>query len=89
MRIFAFEETFILVLMLMMMFIGVGGFNINTYRNNRYIFGNDNMISSKFLSYDVKNYHQLIQYPTRVTCSTLTLIDHILTSILQEFPENM
>ena len=46
-------------------------------------------ISSKFLSHDVKNYHQfctmhglkqLTQSLTRVTCSTSTLIDHILTS---------
>ena len=46
-------------------------------------------ISSKFLSHNVKNYHQfctmhglkqLTQSPTRVTYSTSTLIDHILTS---------
>ena len=46
--------------------------------------------SSKFLSHDVKNYHQfctkpdlkqLTQSPTHVTCSTLSLIDHILTSV--------
>ena len=59
------------------------------YHNNRYIVRDDNTISSKFLSHDVKNCHQfctmhglnqLIQSPTRVTCSTSTLIDHILTS---------
>ena len=64
-------------------------FNINMYHNNRYIVRDDNTISSKFLSHDIKNYHQfctmhglkqLIQSPTRVTCSTSTLIDHILTS---------
>ena len=64
-------------------------FNMNMYRNNRYIVRDDNTISSKFLSHDIKNYHQfctihclkqLIQSPTRVTCSTSTLIDHILTS---------
>ena len=55
-------------------------FNVNMYHNNRYIVR------------DVESYHQfctmhglkqLIQSPispTRVTCSTLTLIDHILTS---------
>ena len=46
--------------------------------------------SPKFLSHDVKNYHQfytkpdvkqLTQSPTRVTCNTLGLIDHILTSV--------
>ena len=59
------------------------------YHNNRYIVPNDNTISSKFLSNDIKSYHQfctmrglkqLIQSRTRVTCSTSTLIDHILTS---------
>ena len=59
------------------------------YHNNRYIVCDDNMISLKFLSPDVKNYHQfcmmhglkqLIQSLTRVTCSLSTLIDHILTS---------
>ena len=67
----------------------LGDFNINMYHNNGYIVRNDNTISSKFLSHDIKNYHQfctmhglkqLIQSPTRVTCSTSTLIDHILTS---------
>ena len=67
----------------------LGDFNVNMYHNNRYIVRDDNTISSKFLSHDVKNYHQfctmhdlkqLIQSPTRVTCSTSTLIDHILTS---------
>ena len=64
-------------------------FNINMYHNNRYIVCDDNTISSKFLSHDIKNYHrfctmhglkQLIQSPSHVTCSTSTLIDHILTS---------
>ena len=64
-------------------------FNINMYHNNRYIVCDDNTISSKFLSHDIKNYHQfctmhglkqLIQSPTRVTCSTSTLIDHILSA---------
>ena len=59
------------------------------YHNNRYIVSDDNTISSKFPSHDVKNYHhfctihglkQLIQALTRVTCSTSTLIDHTLTS---------
>ena len=68
----------------------LGDFNINMYHNNRYIVHGDNTISSKLLPHDVKNYHQfcmmhdlkqLIQSPTRVTCSTSTLIDHILTSV--------
>ena len=55
-----------------------------------------NTISSKFLSHDVKNYYQfcsmhglkqLIQSPTRVTCSTSTLIDYILTSPPSRFSQ--
>ena len=64
----------------------LGDFNINIYQNNKYIVHNDNTISSKFRSSDIKNCHQfwtihglkqLIKSPTRVTCSTSTLIDHI------------
>ena len=67
----------------------LGDFNVNMYHNNRCIVRDDNTISSKFLSHDVKNYRQfctmhglkqLIQSLTRVTCSTSTLIDPILTS---------
>ena len=67
----------------------LGDFNINMYHNNRYIVHDDNTISSKFLFHNFKNYHQfckinglkqLVQSATCVTCSTSTLIDHILTS---------
>ena len=76
----------------------LGDFNITMYHNNRYIVHDDNTISSKFLSHDVKNYHQfctmhglkqLIQSPTRVTYSTSTLIDHILKVSFQEFPKKV
>ena len=36
-----------------------GDFNIHIYHNNKYIVRDDNMISPKFLSHDVKNYHQI------------------------------
>ena len=36
----------------------LGDFNVNMYYNNRYIVCDDSTISSKFLSQDVKNYHQ-------------------------------
>ena len=64
-------------------------FNINIYRNNKWIVRDDYTISSKFFSLDINNYHQfcakqglkqLIKSPTRVNCSTVTLIDHILPS---------
>ena len=61
------------------------------YQNNKHIVPDDSTISLKFLSSDVKNYQQfftmhglkqLIKSPTRVTCSTSTLIDDILASFL-------
>ena len=67
----------------------LGDFNINMHQNNKYIVPDDNTISSKCLSSDIKNYHQfctmqglkqLIKSSTHVTCSTSTLIDHILAS---------
>ena len=36
----------------------LGDFNINMYHHNRYILRDDNTISSKFFSHDIKNYHQ-------------------------------
>ena len=69
----------------------LGDFNININHNNKYIVLDDNTISSKFLSHDIKNYHlfctmhdlkQLIQSPTRVTSSISTLVNHTLTSAL-------
>ena len=67
----------------------LGDFNINMYYNDKYIVRDDNTISSKFLPSDIKNYHQfstvhglkqLIKSPISVTCSTSTLLDHILAS---------
>ena len=36
----------------------LGDFNINKYQNSKYIVHDDNKTSSKFLSSDIKNYHQ-------------------------------
>ena len=36
----------------------LGDFKINMYHSNRYIVHDDNTIFPKFLSHDVKNYHQ-------------------------------
>ena len=67
----------------------LGYSNLNMYQKNKYIIRGDSTISSKFLSSDIKKYHQfctmhglrqLIKSPTRVTCSTSTLIHHILAS---------
>ena len=65
-------------------------FNINMSENDKYIVQENNILCGTFASADAKKYHpfctrhglkQLIQqYPTRVTCSTSTLINHILAS---------
>ena len=66
-------------------------FNINLFSKQKYIFHQTNTQS---MSPEVKNYfqfcslydlEQLIKSPTRVTCSTSSLIDHILTT----FPERV
>ena len=60
------------------------------YENNKYIVHENNTVCTNFASADAKKYHQfctmhgwkqLIECPTRVTCSTSTLIDHILASL--------
>ena len=69
----------------------LGDFNINLFSKQKYIFHQTNIRS---MSPEVKNYfqfcslyvlEQLIKSPTRVTCSTSSLIDHILTT----FPERL
>ena len=62
----------------------LGNFNKDLYQNNKHIVRYYNTISSKFLSSDIKNYHQIITK----TCITSTLIDHILSSFpFKIFPE--
>ena len=69
----------------------LGDFNINLFSKQKYIFHQTNTQS---MSPEVKNYFQFcslyglkqpIKSPTRVTCSTSSLIDHILTT----FPERI
>ena len=59
------------------------------YENNKYIVHENETVCTKLSSADAKKYHQfctmhslkqLIQFPTRVTCSTSTLTDHVLAS---------
>ena len=61
------------------------------YENNKYIVHENNIICTKYASTDAKNYHQfctmhdlkqLIHCPIRVTCSTSTLTDDMLASLL-------
>ena len=67
----------------------LGNFNINLYFNNAYIFQKNNFLQSHSIPSDIKKYYefctmlglkQLIEVPTRVTCSNSTIIDHILAS---------
>ena len=67
----------------------LGDFNINLYLNNSYIFQKNNLLQSQSIPSDIKKYYefctmfglkQLVEVPTRVTCSSSTIIDHILAS---------
>ena len=67
----------------------LGNFNINLYLNNSYIFLKNYLLQSQSITSDIKKYYefcamfglkQLIEVPTRVTCSSSTIIDHILAS---------
>ena len=72
----------------------LGDFNINLWQNGHYIFQKHNLLSSQSVPNDVKNYFdfctmfglkQLIESPTRITCSSSSIIDHILAS----FPDRV
>ena len=64
----------------------LGDFNINLYLNNSYIFQKNNLLQSQAIPSDIQKFctmfglKQLIEVPTRVTCSSSTIIDHILAS---------
>ena len=67
----------------------LGDLNINLYLNNKYVFEKCSTIVSDTIPYDVLKYQefsnvfnlkQLISRPTRITCSSSTIIDHILAS---------
>ena len=74
------------------------GFNMNTYQNIKFIVCDGKTISSKFLSSNIKNYHQfckiyglkqLIKLLTCATCRASTLIDHILASFFSRVCEKV
>ena len=67
----------------------LGYFNINLYLNNQYVFEKCSTMFSNTISYDGRNYQefcnvfnlkQLVSCPTRITCSSSTIIDHNLAS---------
>ena len=72
----------------------LGDFNINLWQNGHYVFQKRNLLSCHSVSNDVKNYFdfctvfglkQLIESSTRITCSSSSIIDHILVS----FPDRV
>ena len=72
----------------------LGNFNINLWQNGHYVFQKHNLLSSQSVPNDVKNYFdfctmfglkQLNKSPTRRTCSSYSIIDHIPTS----FPDRV
>ena len=68
----------------------LGEFNINLWRNGHYVFQKHNFPSCLSVLNDVKNYFmfglkQLVESPTRITCSSSSSIDHILAS----FPDRV
>ena len=71
-----------------------GDFNINLLQNDHYVFQKHNFLSCLSVPNDVKNYFdfctmfglkQLIESPTRITCSSSSMINHILAS----FPDRV
>ena len=72
----------------------LGDFNINLSLNDSYIFSKKDMLNNESIPSDVKSYyeyctffdlHQLIKDPTRITCNSPTIIDHILAN----YPERV
>ena len=67
----------------------LGDFNISLWQNGHYVFQKHNFLSCLSVPNDVKNYFdfcimfglkQLIESPTRTTCSSSSIINHILAS---------
>ena len=69
----------------------LGDLNINLWQNGHYIFQKHNFLSCLSVPNDVKycfdfcpmfGLKHLIESPTRITCSSSSIIDHILASFL-------
>ena len=67
----------------------LGDFNINLWQNGHYVLQKQNLLLCQSVLNDVKNYFgfctmfdlkQLIESPTRTTCSRSSIIDYFLTS---------
>ena len=66
----------------------LGDFNYNLYQNEKHIFKNFSKLTTN-VNTDIKNYiefcslfglEQIIETPTRITCNSSSIIDHILTN---------
>ena len=71
----------------------LGDFNINLYLNDSYFLEKNSILSTKLIPSNVNSDHefcmsfrlkQLMRVPTRITSSSLTIIDHILASYPKE-----
>ena len=67
----------------------LGDFNINLRQNGHYVFQNYNLLLCQSVSDEFNNYFafckifglkQLLEIPTRITCSSFCIIGHILAS---------
>ena len=74
----------------------LGDFNINFYQNQNQAECKNNTLVSATVTNDAKNYlqfctmfglTQIIKSPTRITCSSTSLIDHILASFLERISQ--
>ena len=74
----------------------LGDFNINLFLNNKYVFEKCSTTVSNIIPYDVRKYQefcnvfnlkQLISCPACITCSSSTIIDHILASYPDRFSQ--
>ena len=70
----------------------LGDFNINLYLNDSYFLDKNNILSSKSIPSDIKNYHEFctffrlkLRVATRIASGSSTIIDHILA----RYPERV
>ena len=68
----------------------LGDFNIYLCHNGKYVICKNNILISRSVTNDLRNYHQfwtmfglkqIIKSPTRITCRNTSLTDHVLASI--------
>ena len=82
----AYKESYVL-----------GYFNINLYRNGKFIICKNNTLVLRSVSNEARNCHQfcamfdlkqIIKYRSHITCRNTSLIDHILNSIPSQISQH-